>query len=53
VLAAELGTGSTTGSLLLALAVGVAIGVSTTRELLAAPEELLWPENVVCGHSGR
>ena len=36
---------------LLALAIGLWIIVSTTREVRIARDELIWPEKITCGHS--
>jgi cobalt-zinc-cadmium efflux system protein len=36
---------------LIALAIGVWLIVSTSREVASSREELLWPEKITCGHS--
>ena len=37
---------------LIALALAIAIAVTTVRELARGGEELLWPPTIVCGHGG-
>jgi divalent metal cation (Fe/Co/Zn/Cd) transporter len=35
---------------LVALVIAAVIVITTVRSVLGSREELLWPENVVCGH---
>jgi cobalt-zinc-cadmium efflux system protein len=44
-------SGYSTFDCLIAAGIAVWIIVSTTREVFASSEELIWPEKIICGHS--